>query len=100
VIVARSILTHIKHEDITDVIVGNVLQAGQGMNPERQIVLKSGLAFHVSGQTIKRVCGSGMQAVISAIQALKAGDGRVYLSGGIENMSRAPFIINDIRLPS
>jgi acetyl-CoA C-acetyltransferase len=84
-------------KDIADVIVGNVLQAGQGMNPARQIAIKSGLPQHVAGQTINRVCGSGMQAVITAVQALKCGDGELYLAGGIESMSRAPFLIHGMR---
>jgi acetyl-CoA C-acetyltransferase len=84
-------------EDIADVIVGNVLQAGQGMNPARQIVLKAGLPLETPGQTINRVCGSGLQAVVNAVQGLKSGDGRLYLAGGIESMSRAPFHLPQAR---
>jgi acetyl-CoA C-acetyltransferase len=84
-------------EDIADVIIGSVLQAGQGMNPARQIVLKAGLPLTTTGQTINRVCGSGLQAVVSAVQALKAGDGKLYLAGGVENMSRAPFLLTQVR---
>jgi acetyl-CoA C-acetyltransferase len=80
-------------EDIADVIVGNVLQAGQGMNPARQVALKAGLPLKTPGQTINRVCGSGMQAVVNAVQGLRSGDGRVYIAGGIESMSRAPFLL-------
>jgi acetyl-CoA C-acetyltransferase len=94
---ARAVLPGVNPKDIADVIVGNVLQAGQGMNPARQIAIQSGLPQHVAGQTINRVCGSGMQAVITAVQALRCGDGELYLAGGIENMSRAPFLLHGMR---
>lgn len=84
-------------EDIADVIVGNVLQAGQGMNPARQIALKAGLPLKTPGQTINRVCGSGLQAVVNAVQGLKAEDGKLYLAGGVENMSRAPYLLPQAR---
>jgi len=80
------ILAGLVMEDIADVIVGNVLQAGQGMNPPRQVALKAGLPVKTPGQTVNRVCGSGLQAVVNAIQGLKSGDGRLYIAGGIENM--------------
>jgi acetyl-CoA C-acetyltransferase len=88
----RAILPGLPVEDIADVIVGNVLQAGNGMNPARQIALQSGLPDHVTAQTINRVCGSGLQAVVTALQGLKCGDGRLYLAGGTESMSRAPYL--------
>lgn len=91
------ILQGLIQEDIADVIIGNVLQAGQGMNPARQIALKAGLPQTTAGQTINRVCGSGLQSVVSAVQALKAGDGSLYIAGGIENMSRAPFLLQQAR---
>ena len=79
--------------DIADVLVGCVLQAGQGMNVARQIGRGAGLPDAVPGQTVNRMCGSGLQSVVSAIQGLKAGDGQIYLAGGTENMSRAPFLL-------
>ena len=91
------ILQGLVPDDIEDVIVGNVLQAGQGMNPARQIALKAGLPQKVPGQTINRVCGSGLQAVVSAVQGLKAGEGKLYIAGGIENMSRAPYLLPQAR---
>jgi acetyl-CoA C-acetyltransferase len=94
---AAPLLQHVQGSDIADVIVGNVLQAGQGMNPARQIVLRSGLPQTVPGQTVNRVCGSGMQALVSAMQGIAAGDGRLYLAGGTENMSRVPFLSLDVR---
>ena len=84
-------------EDVADVIVGNVLQAGQGMNPARQVALKAGLPVKTPGQTINRVCGSGLQAVVNAVQGLKSGDGKLYIAGGIESMSRAPFLLPQAR---
>ena len=95
--VAREVLAGVDGNDIADVLVGNVLQAGQGMNPGRQIALGAGLAIGVPGQTINRVCGSGMQAVVSALQAIHSGDGKVYLAGGVESMSRAPYLVQQMR---
>ena len=94
---ARAVAKDLDASVIADVIVGNVLQAGQGMNPARQIALKAGLPVNVPGQTVNRVCGSGMQAVISAVHGLHAGDGELYLAGGIENMSRAPHLLPQLR---
>ena len=73
---AAPLLQDVQGSDVADVIVGNVLQAGQGMNPARQIALRSGLPQSVPGLTVNRVCGSGMQALVSAIQGIAAGDGR------------------------
>jgi acetyl-CoA C-acetyltransferase len=91
------ILAGLVLEDIADVIVGNVLQAGQGMNPARQVALKAGLPVKTPGQTVNRVCGSGLQAVVNAVQGLKSGDGKLYIAGGIESMSRAPFLLPQAR---
>ena len=95
--VALEVLKSVDGSDVADVLVGNVLQAGQGMNPGRQIALGAGLPIGVPGQTINRVCGSGMQAVVSALQAIRSGDGRVYVAGGVESMSRAPYLIQQMR---
>ncbi|WP_034386940.1 acetyl-CoA C-acetyltransferase [Deinococcus sp. YIM 77859] len=94
---ARAVLEGVKADEVADVIVGNVLQAGQGMNVGRQIAVKAGLPQHVPGQTVNRVCGSGLQAVISAVQGLRAGDGKLYLAGGTESMSRAPYLLPGAR---
>ena len=91
------LLEQVPGADIADVLVGNVLQAGQGMNPARQIALRSGLPQTIPGMTVNRVCGSGMQAVVSAVQGIAAGDGRLYLAGGTESMSHAPFLSLDVR---
>ena len=91
------VLQGLNPEDVADVIVGNVLQAGQGMNIARQIALKAGLPVKTPAQTINRVCGSGLQSVVSAAQALKAGDGKLFLAGGVECMSRAPYLLTQAR---
>jgi acetyl-CoA C-acetyltransferase len=93
VAVLNQILPGLNQDDIADVIIGNVLQAGQGMNPARQIVLKAGLPKKTPGQTVNRVCGSGLQAVVSAVQGVKSGDGLLYIAGGVESMSRAPYYL-------
>lgn len=90
---AKSVLSGINGADIADVIVGCVLQAGQGMNVSRQIGRGAGLPDSVPAISINRLCGSGLQAVVSGLQGLKAGDGEVYLVGGTENMSRAPYLL-------
>jgi acetyl-CoA C-acetyltransferase len=100
VVAVAPILANLVLDDIADVIVGNVLQAAQGMNPARQVALKAGLPLKTPGQTINRVCGSGLQAVVSAVQGLKSSDGRLYLAGGIENMSRSPFLLPHARAGS
>jgi acetyl-CoA C-acetyltransferase len=90
---AKAVLEGINGDDVADVIVGNVLQAGQGMTEARQVAIKAGLPQHVPGLTVNRVCGSGLQAVISAVQGLRAGDGKLYLAGGTESMSGAPYLL-------
>jgi acetyl-CoA C-acetyltransferase len=82
---------------VDQVIVGNVLQAGQGMNPGRQVALKAGLPNRVPGMTLNRVCGSGLQAIISAAHEIVVGGAQVILAGGIENMDQAPFLLPKAR---
>jgi acetyl-CoA C-acetyltransferase len=84
-------------DKVDQVIVGNVLQAGQGMNPGRQVALKAGLPVSVPGMTINRVCGSGLQAIVSASQQVALGESQVVLAGGIENMDQAPFVLPKAR---
>jgi acetyl-CoA C-acetyltransferase len=97
VVATKAIVAGLPVEDISEVIVGNVLQAGNGMNPGRQIALRSGLPDQVTGQTVNRVCGSGLQAVVSAVQGLQCGDGKLYIAGGVESMSRAPYLLPQAR---
>ena len=82
---------------INQVIVGNILSAGQGMNPGRQVALRAGLPTSVPGMTLNRVCGSGLQAIVSAGQQVALGESAVVLAGGIENMDQAPFVLPKAR---
>lgn len=75
---------------IDEAIFGCVLQAGVGQNPARQVALKASLPDAISAQTINKVCGSGLQAVMLAAQSIKAGDNQLVAAGGIENMTGAP----------
>jgi acetyl-CoA C-acetyltransferase len=84
-------------KEIGDVIMGCVLQAGAGMNVARQAALKAGVPVDVPAETINRVCGSGLQAVVHAVEAVKAGFVDVILAGGTESMSNAPFLLKGAR---
>ena len=83
--------------DIGDVIMGCVLQAGAGMNVARQAALKAGVPVEVPAETVNRVCGSGLTAVVHAVEAVKAGYVDILLAGGTESMSNAPFIMKGAR---
>jgi 3-oxoadipyl-CoA thiolase len=79
---------------IDDVILGCANQAGEdNRNVARMALLLAGLPVEIPGQTVNRLCGSGLQAVASAAQAIKAGEGEVFLAGGVESMTRAPFVM-------
>ena len=83
--------------DIDEVIMGNVLQAGLGMNPARQAAVSAGIPDSVPSFTVNKVCGSGLKAVALAAQAISAGDADLIVAGGTESMSRAPYILTDAR---
>jgi acetyl-CoA C-acetyltransferase len=85
--------TGIKAEQIDEVILGNVLTAGLGMNPARQSAITAGVPKEVPCMTINKVCGSGLKAVALAAQAIRAGDSTLVLAGGQENMSQAPHVL-------
>ncbi|MCD1147628.1 acetyl-CoA C-acetyltransferase [Peptoniphilus sp. KCTC 25270] len=87
----------IKAEDIDEVIIGNVLQAGLGQNVARQIGVHAGIPLTTPAMTINKVCGSGLRAISLAAQMIKAGDVDVVLAGGAESMSSAPFISKEMR---
>ena len=74
-------------------ILGCVLQAGAGMNVARQAALKAGLPVEVPGETVNRVCGSGLQAVVHAVEAMRVGYVDVIVAGGTESMSNAPYLL-------
>jgi acetyl-CoA C-acetyltransferase len=79
--------------DLNEVILGNVLQSGVGQNPARQAALKAGLPDTIAAFTVNKVCGSGLKAVMLAAQAIRAGDADLILAGGMESMSRAPYLL-------
>jgi acetyl-CoA C-acetyltransferase len=83
--------------DVADVIMGCVLQAGAGMNVARQAALKAGLPIEVPGETVNRVCGSGLQAVVHAVEALRVGYVDTIVAGGTESMSSAPYLLPGVR---
>ncbi|OGA84756.1 MAG: acetyl-CoA acetyltransferase [Burkholderiales bacterium RIFCSPHIGHO2_01_FULL_63_240] len=84
-------------DQVSEVILGQVLQAGCGQNPARQAIIKSGLPNAVPGMTINKVCGSGLKAVMLAAQAIRDGDAEVVIAGGQENMSLSPHVVPNSR---
>jgi len=80
--------------DIDEVLMGNVVSAGLGQAPARQAAIFAGLPDTVGATTINKVCGSGLKTVMLAAQAIKADDGNLFVSGGMENMSRAPYLVD------
>src|ERR1043166_8079559 len=83
--------------DVGDVIMGCVLQGGAGMNVARQAAIKAGVPHEVPAETVNRVCGSGLQSVVHAVEAVKAGFVDLVLSGGTESMSNAPYLMKGAR---
>lgn len=84
-------------EDIDEVIMGNVLSAGEGQAPARQAAIYAGLPNTVECMTINKVCGSGLKSVMLADQAIRCGDAKVVVAGGMENMSLSPYYLMDAR---
>ena len=82
---------------VEEVLMGNVLQAGLGQNPARQAAIGARLATGIPSMTVNKVCGSGMKTIALAAQAIRAGDAEVLVAGGMENMSRAPFLLENGR---
>ena len=82
---------------IDEVFMGQVLQAGAGQAPARQALLKAGLADTTPATTINRVCGSGLKSIMLATASIRAGDGDVYVAGGMESMNQAPFLLRKAR---
>ena len=87
----------LKPSQVEEVIMGNVLQAGLGQNPARQAAVNAGLPVEVPAMTINKVCGSGLKAVALAAQAIKLGDAEIIVAGGMESMSRAPYLLEKAR---
>jgi acetyl-CoA C-acetyltransferase len=84
-------------EQVDEVILGCILQAGLGMNPARQVSIRSGVPDSVPAHTVNKVCGSGLKAVTLAAQAIRCDDAQVIVAGGIESMSRAPYLLPGAR---
>lgn len=89
--------TGVPGEQVSEVILGQVLSAGLGQNPARQSVIKSGLPQAVPGFTINKVCGSGLKSVMLGAQAIQCGDAEIIIAGGQENMSLSPHVLNGSR---
>jgi acetyl-CoA C-acetyltransferase len=85
--------TGLKGEAVDEVIMGNVVSAGLGQNPARQAAIYAGLPPGVAAMTVNKVCGSGLKAVMLADQAIRLGEAGVVIAGGMENMSRAPYLL-------
>ncbi len=83
--------------DIEEVILGNVIQAGLGQNPARQAALYAGLPDRIGAVTVNKVCASGMKSVAIAADAIRAGSEEVIVAGGMESMSRAPYLVKEAR---
>jgi acetyl-CoA C-acetyltransferase len=83
----------IRPEDIEEIIMGNVVQAGVGQAPARQSGILGGIPATVSASTINKVCGSGLKAAMIASQAVRAGDADLFVAGGFESMSRVPYLV-------
>ncbi len=81
-------------KDIEEVLMGNVVQAGNGQAPARQAAIFAGLPATVSATAINKVCGSGLKAAMMSAQAIRAGDADLFVAGGMESMSRAPYLVN------
>ncbi|MFZ2422619.1 MAG: acetyl-CoA C-acyltransferase, partial [Anaerolineae bacterium] len=82
---------------VDEVIMGHVVQAGAGQAPARQAALLGGLPETVSATTINKVCGSGLKAIMMAASAIRAGDGHIYVCGGMESMDMAPYLLPQAR---
>ncbi|HKC42249.1 MAG TPA: acetyl-CoA C-acetyltransferase [Burkholderiales bacterium] len=87
----------VKPEQVSEVVLGQVLTGGAGQNPARQALIKAGLPEMIPGMTINKVCGSGLKATHLAAQAIKAGDAEIVIAGGQENMSIAPHLLQGSR---
>ncbi|HZE72283.1 MAG TPA: acetyl-CoA C-acetyltransferase [Pyrinomonadaceae bacterium] len=87
----------VKPEEVDEVIMGCVIQAGLGQNPARQAALHGGLPATVSAVTVNKVCGSGLKAVMMAAQGIQLGDTEVVVAGGMESMSNAPYLLPKAR---
>lgn len=88
---------NVEPDEIEEVITGNVLQAGLGQNPARQVALNSGFSYSIAAFTVNKVCGSSLKAAMLAAQAIRAGDASLVVATGIESMSEAPYLVKGVR---
>lgn len=86
-----------KEIQVDEVIMGNVVQAGQGQNPARQATIYAGMPKETPATTVNKVCASGMKAITMGVQAIKAGDAEIIIAGGMENMSLIPYTLPKLR---
>jgi acetyl-CoA C-acetyltransferase len=96
-IALKEALRRARIDTVDEVIMGNVLSAGLGQNPARQAAIGAGIPVNVNAFTVNKVCGSGLKAVMLAAQAIKVGDADIIAAGGMENMTRAPYILFNAR---
>lgn len=89
--------TGINKEEIDEVVMGNVVQAGVGQNPARQAAIFAGLPVKIPALTVNKVCGSGLRAIMLAAQTIKAGDTKLTIAGGMESMSNCPYLLDKAR---
>lgn len=89
--------TSIDSKELSDVVIGNVILAGEKMNPARQAAILGGVDSTVPAMTVNRVCGSGLQAIISATMEIQSGYSKAVLAGGMENMDQSPYILPSLR---
>jgi len=87
----------VEPEQVEHVVMGQVLQAGQGQIPSRQAQIKAGIPKEISSETINKVCASGLRASVIIDQAIRAGDMQVGVGGGMESMSKAPYLLPQAR---
>ncbi len=84
-------------ETVDEVLMGNVVQAGQGQAPARQAAIKAGLPPTVGATTVNKICGSGLKTVMLAAAMIRAGDGEIFVAGGMESMNNGPYILRKAR---
>ncbi len=87
----------IENDLVDEVIMGNVLQAGQGQNPARQASMEAGIPYQKPAWTLNKVCGSGLKTIALAAQAIEAGDSKCVVAGGMESMTNAPYLVDKAR---
>lgn len=98
-IVVKEVLNRsgVSPSEVDEVILGNVLQAGLGQGPARQSAVQAGVPFEVPATTINKLCGSGLKSVHLASQAIQLGEAEIIVAGGMENMTRAPYLLDSAR---